>query len=285
LLNRKSQAETALALADFLDSGNDASTGEYFKVTVGGRLSGAPTTRIASLDWLGVADPQLAHQYSRGVLRNTNSSEEAAVALRNIGRGLTPGVSESFSRAAREFVRKGQWRTDPTRGYFEGFDALVYSGSYEDMLAARDVALTNPRLRGFVVSIIDAVVSKDPEVRLRDILNNIDDWQKFTEFFPLWFSRAYPSGPETEELLASFLAKDNIERKHKLQLIRIYPQFAKMTAPRLLTNDRIVSVNEAENILVSASRLIDKLSREPRFHELRPALRDRSDRILLEVRP
>ena len=262
LLNRENQAETALALADFLDSGNDASTGRHFEVTVGGRLSGAPTMRIASLDWLGDADPQLAHQYSRGVLQTTTSADEAAIALRNIGKAVTPGVTQDFKRAAKEFAVDDRWMANPTAGYFEGLDALVYSGSFENMQTLAIVAMKSPKYQPIISGIADALVSRDPIQMLRNSLENPGVLGDLLQYRPLWFARPRFGEPGYQEVLIEYIRSDSVHVDEKETFFRAFPRFRKLTAPRLLTEDQLMSGPEMREQFDASRQFLSDIQNE-----------------------
>jgi len=241
LQSRDEVEASALAIADFIDSGANVHTGLPFSVTLEGRLKAAPTLRIAALDWLGDADPVLASEYATQILETTSDSGEAALALRNLGRQTSPGADSHFSKAAREFVTDPRWIAEPTAAYFEGFDALVYSGTYDDLEVLLQVAEQNERLRRFCAMIVDAMISRDPVSLLRNLLEQADRWSAFSEHRPYWFARPYFGTGGYDALVTEYLESDDIALEEKELFLDAFPHFGRFTAPRLLTKDRLLS--------------------------------------------
>ena len=59
-----------------LEAGVDHSTGREFAIGPGGKLTGAPTERVALLDELGHLDPRAAAAYAEKILSEFNSADE-----------------------------------------------------------------------------------------------------------------------------------------------------------------------------------------------------------------
>ena len=75
-------AERVKVILSQLGTGDDAPTGQEFKLSADGSLVNAPTRRLALLNELTRLDPKAAAAYAAKILREFKSSDEWAVALR-----------------------------------------------------------------------------------------------------------------------------------------------------------------------------------------------------------
>jgi hypothetical protein len=122
--------KTIAAIVQFLGTGQDALTGERFSIGKNGELAGAPTFRVLMLDLLGrvcrEAGAPDAGVVSRALLQKKTSADEWAVALRNVG-WATPGDRAYLAEKTRELVSHQPWQQQPTAGYYEAFDLIVFT--------------------------------------------------------------------------------------------------------------------------------------------------------------
>ena len=138
--SRKAGAE---ALLEFLKSGKNASTGLPFHLNNKGFLDHAPTLRVFAYDQLGSLDPNSAREYGYTVLDSKDSGAEWAIALRSIGKLMSPREASSnfyFLGKLEDLLGYDPWLEDPSMGFLQSFDAVVYSG--------------NPALAGRLASLI-----------------------------------------------------------------------------------------------------------------------------------
>ena len=120
------------AILSFLATGQDARTGESFSIQNGGRLAGAPTFRVMLLDLLGRiardAGSDEADAFSRALLTRKTSADEWAVALRNIA-WSSPDDRAYLAGKMREMLDYQPWRMQPSAGFLEAFDVIVFTRS------------------------------------------------------------------------------------------------------------------------------------------------------------
>ena len=77
---------------------------------------------------LGALDPSAAVEVGRDVLRSASTPDEWAVALRNIARGSDSAEDAAVLKAkSAEMLDNTAWRTNPSSGYLEAFDVIVYT--------------------------------------------------------------------------------------------------------------------------------------------------------------
>jgi hypothetical protein len=122
--------EAVAAILAFLATGQDARTGETFEVGKGGELSGAPTLRVLLLDLLGRicrgTGSDESEVFSRSLLTRKTSADEWAVALRNIA-WSAPDDRAFLAGKMREMLGYQPWRQQPSAGFFEAFDVIVFT--------------------------------------------------------------------------------------------------------------------------------------------------------------
>ena len=160
--SRKERAETLL---EFLKSGKNASTGLPFHLNNKGFLDHAPTLRVFAYDQLGSLDPNSAREYGYTVLDSKDSGAEWAIALRSIGKLMSPREASSnvyFLGKLEDLLGYDPWLEDPSMGFLQSFDAVVFSGN--PALAARLAYLINDAstLRAVRYAATLALDRKDP---------------------------------------------------------------------------------------------------------------------------
>jgi hypothetical protein len=119
------------AIIAFLATGKDVSTGLAFGLGEAGVLEQAPTLRLLLLDVLGrlcrkAGSPEAA-RVSREILAGKKSSDEWAIALRNLA-WHEPQSRAFLASKFSEMIRYDPWRTQPSSGFLEAFDVAVFSG-------------------------------------------------------------------------------------------------------------------------------------------------------------
>ena len=126
------QEAVSAAIKTFLDSGSNRETGLGFRLGAEGRLAESNTMRVFLLDELALWDPLAAGQEAAQILRNMDSPEEWAVALRNYARAYPTEAGRVFLRERLEaLVSYTPWIEQPTPGLLESFDVIVHTQSLD----------------------------------------------------------------------------------------------------------------------------------------------------------
>ena len=154
------QAEPAAAVAamrQFLAGREDAATGLGFKVGPNGVLVDAPTLRTFMMDQLGIISGQAgladAAEAGRETLGAMTSSDEWALAMRNVAWADPSGSKAFLAGKVREMIAYTPWQQQPSPGFLEAFDVAAYTGDaslFNDLapLAREPSALQQAALRG-----------------------------------------------------------------------------------------------------------------------------------------
>jgi hypothetical protein len=124
-------AQSVPAILRFLATGQDARTGESFSIGKNGELVGAPTLRVLLMDLLGRICKEHggteAGVQARALLEKKTSADEWSLALRNAA-WANPKDKAYLAAKARELLDYQPWRQQPSAGYYEAFDVIVYTG-------------------------------------------------------------------------------------------------------------------------------------------------------------
>lgn len=120
------------AIRSFLAGGENATTGQGFRVGEGGVLTEAPTLRTFLMDQLGIisrdAGAPDAAEEARVTLQANTSPDEDALAMRNLAWADPNGSKATLAAAERALINNPAWRQAPSNGYLESFDVIAYTG-------------------------------------------------------------------------------------------------------------------------------------------------------------
>jgi|GEM_PF-2115421 len=123
----------AVLEAALLDpAARDVSTGLHFSVGAKGFLADPSSLRVAFLDWLGQLAPQQAGVIAQQILSREGSADEWAICLRNYAWANPGARSHPYLREqTRALMNRPDLQAQPTAGYLEAFDVLVFTRSVE----------------------------------------------------------------------------------------------------------------------------------------------------------
>lgn len=229
-------AATAIAaIREYLATGADAETRLPFQTWQGGVLRFTPTLRVFLLDQLGRMDPASAAEEAAVVFKRMDSADEWAVSLRNTA--WAEGRSDRLYDLTRQMLTHEPWVADPTRGFLEAFDLIVYNDdvpfapvltSYIDPEASQ--ALNHA---GFMT--LDRLVINEPVVAFDWMLQNLGtmDERPFTRAG--FFARADMSDPTQKQQLESYLIDPSIANEEIEYFYNLFPNNNLMLSYNLLT--------------------------------------------------
>jgi hypothetical protein len=112
----------------FLSSARDAATKLDVTIEAGGGLGDASSLRVFLLDYLGRIDRSAAGAIAAQILSRETAPDEWAVSLRNYAWANPGPDGKVFLEAkARQFLNHTAWVKDPSAGFLEAFDTIVYA--------------------------------------------------------------------------------------------------------------------------------------------------------------
>jgi hypothetical protein len=241
-------SEAIAAIVKFLATGQDAVTGETFSLSAGGELAGAPTFRVTLLDVLGsicrTAGTGDAATVSRGILENKTSADEWAIALRNVA-WASPGDTAYLSAKTRDSIRHEPWRLQPSAGFFETFDLIVFT---RDVTLIPDLAAMtegdDPALKGTAATTLDRLSAMAP-LEVMNFLNTNPGELAGKPFLRAdYFANADLSQPVQRRALETYLARPDVALPEKSKLI------ARLAAPAQFISDNLVTAPPPSEIPV-----------------------------------
>ena len=108
-------------------AGDDFATELDLTLDAGQNVAGWPSWRTFLLDMLFQIDPAAAAEISTALLGTSDSPDEWAVAMRNLGR---VGSHDALLKSkAAELLQRKEWQENPSAGYLEAFDVIVHTRS------------------------------------------------------------------------------------------------------------------------------------------------------------
>jgi hypothetical protein len=210
------------AIRAFLATGKDVSTGYAFELGDGGSLERAPTLRLLLLDVLGQLSRKArtadASEVSKEILAGKNSSDEWAIALRNVA--WHEPQSQGFLAAKfSEMIRYEPWRSQPSTGFLEAFDVAVYSRQVA-VMEPLDEMLGNPvsELQRAAAVALDRLAESAP----LEVMQKLNSQPQMFADHPFlradWFAKAILvnpcSAPPSRPILPGLTSRWRRKRKH-----------------------------------------------------------------------
>lgn len=272
-LRQLSADEASTGLTAFLDSGADASTGAPFRVGPGGALSSAPTWRVAALDLLGEIDTEAAAAYARRIFAESSSADEWALALRNYGRVLEhPAEDAYFTARVRDLLGSEEWRSSPTAGYFEAFDAVVYSGRPEwvgELAEVMEAGADSPLAQAAAIA-QESFAARHPRAATEGFRvlaeQNLDGMRPLrASAFARLDARLESDRRELADYVRQLEASSGDARSELDYFLRLYPNANYFVGNFLLTEAPLVTMEEQAQIDAAALAMLRDWQSEVRW--------------------
>jgi hypothetical protein len=274
--------EAVAAILDFLNGGEDASTGLGFTLVEGGRLDEAPTLRVALLDLLGQMDVKAGADYAKVILALPNSADEWAVALRNYSWTGDSARTDPYLRGkVSELVRNKQWASDPSPGYLEAFDMAVYTRNY-GLLPDFDrnvnqTGMISLRMASFMA--VDKLVVEDPEGAFRQLEDN----RALFNGQPLvrggLYARADVRDPVQRQSVEAYLLRTDLSPVEIDKFAALFPNVSQSVGDYLVTKNQIKKLPAMADLDEASLQVVQQWMKDPRFAGRREALAKISDKL------
>lgn len=275
------------AIRQFLDSRTDAPTGQGFKVSGSGLLDEAPTWRTFLLDELARLDPAAAAEYARLVLESRDSSDEWALALRNLARGDTSDAGRALlEQKTRELLRHEPWQREPSVGFLEAFDVAVFVGGTDLLPALSELVRRqdNPAVAHASFLALDRLVINDTATLLAALQAAPDLMEGREQTRANYFARANVLDPEQRRVLESYLTDPRISAAELDAFAGVYPNANFMISHNLLTRPQTPDRAALVTRDAGALRVAEEWLADPRFARQRPVLEKITRRLQEFVR-
>jgi len=274
--------QAASAVRQILASGQDARTGQGFKLNPDGSLSQAPTLRTLLLDMLGKLDPAQAADVAKEILQLKNSADEWSVALALYARVNTTDDALSFlQQKAEEMASYPPWQHNPSVGYLEAFDIFVYTDDTDFVSALSQFTSDkgNPALAHAAFLALDRLVQNDPMNTLETLQDNtaLLNGQAATEGG--FFARSDVRDPDQKALLAAYLLSSDRTLAELEAFAGLYPNENFMVSPNLLTASPTLSNAELLSRYQAAEQAVSQWLQDSQFSSVWPQLQQIQGRL------
>lgn len=277
------------AIVAYLDSGSDAATGLGFTLANGGILDAAPTVRTAMLDLLAQIDPGVSVDYARRIFESSPSSDEWALAMRNVGwQNQDRSHSPELRRQLQRMLDNPTWLANPTPGFFEAFDVAVHLGGVEEITTMASVVrledqngnrVENGATHAAMLA-IDRIVASNPTTTLPALANDPELLSWSPEHRAGLLARADVRDPAQRAALEQYLATLSSRPEELATFTALFPN-RNGTLGNALISTPLPEVPH-EDLLAgdrAARALLLEWSNSNRFPGIHTNLRQITDRI------
>ncbi len=237
ILNKKDSARAVSDLVTELASGENHVLDTTLRVSVGGELLLAPTTRVYMLDLLALLDSAEAAEYSRTILEKSTDSDEWAIALRNYAWGVDNAAFDPFLRQkVYELLTNQAWITQPTSGFLEAFDFVPFT--QDPTLVAPLMTLTKPEQPANVRRAAFLALARLFAQNSTAGLQGVSEAAAAEPFSPVRadaMSRANFTRPQDVDMVRSYLLSNTIDPAEFALFADTFPQGGQFAGPALAT--------------------------------------------------
>ncbi len=252
----------------------------------GGALAGAPSLRTAVLDLLGQWDPGAAYARAAEALEGPkDSAAEYALHLRNYAWGAPEAMPEDAVRAylgrkARELVSHRPWQRDPSSGYQEAFDVLVWADTVEAVpLLTSLLASDAPNLVQPAGLTLDRLVIASPEETLRRLREEGESLDERPQAIAGYFARANPGDLAERRLVEAYFLADERTAETRDYFLSLFPNVNLRLSHNLLSENEIFSHDVVLQRHREARAMLQSWSRDERFDPWQAEIGRAIDRI------
>lgn len=228
----------AQAILEFLHSGADEGTMLAFEVGPGGTLAGAPTVRVALLDWLGQLDVAAAEAYSWQWLNQPRNSGEWAMHMRNLA-WADPDQSRSgrLVESLTWTLENTDWPQSAPPGFLDAFDLLPHTANAP--LFSRFAGMAGDPNAGAlpwaVFLAIDRTILKSPDRFLTSIAADSGLLAAAPEVRASLMARADIRSTPQREALQRYLRRTDLSPVEVDTFASLYPNYNLLVGYRLFT--------------------------------------------------
>ncbi len=271
----------------FLAAGRDAATKLDVTVKPGGALGDASSLRVFLMDYLGQVDRAAAGRLARQTLSTPTSPDEWAVSLRNVAwSDDSPATAEFIRAKARELLQNPAWKQNPSAGYLEAFDAIVYAKGFD--LAPELTGLVrdkeNRALAHAAYLTLDRLTLADPAAALAPLAAQPELMAGREQTRANFFARADVRDPQQKTLLEGYLLDPRRSPEELKTFTGLYPNANYMISNNLLTATTTPAHAELAERDRAALATVETWLADPRFANLAPQLQATRARLQEFVR-
>ncbi len=282
LLDYPDGSRAVNALKAALTSGENHILDTSLRVSPGGELQEAPSTRVYLMDLLAQLDSKQAAAYSRKVLQESTNSDEWAIALRNYTWGVDNAASDPFLREkVFQLLTNQVWVEQPTSGFLEAFDFVPYT--QDPALVAPLVSLTKPgqpeSVRRAAFLALARVFSSNSTIGLEGV-NQAEADEPFSAVRADAMARADFTRPQDVDMVRAYLLSSRIDSAEFALFGETFPQGGQFAGPGLTTTFKPEPFSRLAKRDALARSMIEGWMQDPALSSRRAELSKIHERLL-----
>ena len=261
----------ATAIRNWLDTGEDAATQLEFKVGRDGSLKEAPSLRVFLLDYLTQMDPATASSCAEKILATMNSPDEWAISLRAYGLANPTPEGRAFLRQKLgEMIGNEAWRNDPSAGFLEAFDVIVYTrdGEMTPQLAQFVQQRENRAVAHAAYLALDRLIQAEASETLGQLQSRPELMEGREGTRADFFARADVRDAKQRTILEAYLLDPQRSPAELQKFAATYPNANYMVSYNLLTRTATPSGAELAARDREALRVVEEWLGDTRFARL-----------------
>ena len=259
----------------FLAGRKDAATGLDVTVTKEGRLGDASSLRVFLLDYLGQIDRPAAGVLAVQILSRYTTPDEWAVSLRNYAWANPGPASDGYLQGkSRELLSNPEWVKDPSAGFLEAFDTIVYAhGTVLAPALAELVRDKDTRATAHAAYLtLDRLTLAEPTAIFKQLVEQPDLMQGREQTRANFLARADVREAEQRAVLEQYLLDPARTGQELTTFAGLYPNANFMISNNLLTPTVTPKREELIAHDRAALETIREWQNDARFRDLKPHL-------------
>jgi hypothetical protein len=259
----------------FLSSARDAATKLDVTIEAGGGLGDASSLRVFLLDYLGRIDRSAAGAIAAQILSRETAPDEWAVSLRNYAWANPGPDGKVFLEAkARQFLNHTAWVKDPSAGFLEAFDTIVYAHGTALLpeLAALVRDQENRPTSHAAYLTLDRLTIAEPTTMLKQLVEQPELMTGREQSRANLVARADVRVPEQRALVEKYLLDPVRQSEELAAFADSYPNANYMISNNLLTTAETPASGQLAAHDREALKTVEQWQKDPRFERLNSLL-------------
>jgi hypothetical protein len=282
LLNALPAGTAAKEVNAYLASGKDATTQLDLTVKAGGALGDASSLRVFLLDYLGQIDRPAAGALAAQILSSYTTPDEWAISLRNYAWANPGPDTQAFLQdKARQLLGNADWAKDPSAGYLEAFDAIVYAHgtALTPNLATLVRDKDNPASAHAAYLAMDRLTILEPAAMLKQLVEQPELMTGREQTRANFMARANFGDPEQRTLVEQYLLDPARDPAELDTFASLFPNANYMISNNLLTSTAIPGSGQLAAEVRAALATVEQWQNDPRFARIQPLLAKMHERL------
>ncbi|GAB4271580.1 MAG TPA: hypothetical protein DIU37_02010 [Opitutae bacterium] len=255
-------------IMDYLNQGDDIATGLPFMVSPDHTLDAAPTLRVYLLDQLNQINPDASAKYAKTIFETSKASDEWAIALKSYAADYDGHIEQDtyFTQQLKAFLNNDSWLANPSIGYLQAFDALVYRGGNTFVLNLCNLAIesNHPAIAYASRLAIDRLAQRDYTTTMQVLLDNPEELESVPKLRAFIFARGDVRDPKQKDIVEQYIFREDISNQELIAFGSVFPNLNRDISYNLLTQEEKVALESYADQDLASLQFVQALIKEPR---------------------